>query len=191
MQVGNPKDSAWQTVSGKNTGSAPTRPNPLKDVGWTSIPAVLAQDAKDAKAASDKAAKEAAEDRQQAAAQKREPNQELQNSARAAAANAERLREMANVAGHASEIGESGHQSGRFAKDDSFFWGILWLLYSVNQSQPGPTRAAWNMRDCSWDHLLGGVVYYNHDPINRPDEGDPAYGEKIRCTLEKIGALPD
>jgi hypothetical protein len=87
------------------------------------------------------------------------------------------MAEFATLVGHREDV-LKGNDSPAFGMKDSVVWGVLWLLYRMNQ--PASGGGAWDMRDCSWKHLLGGAQVYN--------VGDEDYKDKVDCVLRKIGA---
>jgi RHS repeat-associated protein len=83
------------------------------------------------------------------------------------------------------KIPSKGHQDPLWTPEDSCFWGVLWYIYRTNQrdglSKP---NGAWNMRDCSWEHLLSGAGNYNgKDP--------PGYRKKVEDAMKTIGCKKD
>lgn len=78
-----------------------------------------------------------------------------------------------------------GHQDPAFTEQDSYFWGILWYFMRTNQrDQLDGNRAAWNIRDCSWNHLIDGAEAYNGG-------GDADYRRKIEEALDSIECCGD
>lgn len=55
----------------------------------------------------------------------------------------------------------NGHQNGNFTKEMSYFWGIIWYFYSLQQVMPVGQRAAWRLGNCDPALLIDGAVKYN------------------------------
>jgi len=156
MQVGHPKDSAWQTLTGQQENPRPVREGDLPRTEWTDVARRLREEADEAKRAAKKAERVAADDAKRARSEGKDPSRDLQRKAESARSIAAWSERAAKQAARLKDIGNDGHRSDAFTPEDSFFWGVLWLLYKMNQSTDG--GAAWNLRDCSWDYLIGGAV---------------------------------
>ena len=72
-----------------------------------------------------------------------------------------------------------GHNNASFTKEMSYFWGIIWYFYSLQQAMPAGQRAAWRLGNCDPENLIAGAVRYNGG-------GDPDYEQKIKDALTLI-----
>lgn len=56
-----------------------------------------------------------------------------------------------------------GHNDASYDKKQSFFWGIIWLIYKTNhhdENEEGK-KTTWAFGDCSWKRLIRGAIAYN------------------------------
>lgn len=71
-----------------------------------------------------------------------------------------------------------GHQNASFTKEMSYFWGIIWYFYSLQQVMPPGEVAAWRLGNCKPKLLIDGAEKYNGG-------GDTNYVNVIKDGLKK------
>ncbi len=77
-----------------------------------------------------------------------------------------------------------GHRDKNFNPDMSYFWGVPYLIHSINTSTKG--GKTYNCGDCSEERMINGAIKYNGLGAGA---GDPRYGGKIRKAVELIGCM--
>lgn len=74
-----------------------------------------------------------------------------------------------------------GHKDKNFNQDMSYFWGVPYLIHSINTlPKDGKT---YNCGDCSEERMINGAIKYNGG-------GNIHYGSEIREALELIDCMP-
>lgn len=76
-----------------------------------------------------------------------------------------------------------GHQNANFTQDMSYYWGVIWYLYSL---QVATTFGAWRLGDCDATKLIDGAKTYNWGSPTYQGHGDPQYGDKIVAALKLV-----
>lgn len=73
----------------------------------------------------------------------------------------------------------TGSNDPNFTKQMSYYWGVIWYFYSLQQVMPEGQRGAWRLGNCDTNLLINGAIQYNGG-------GDPNYGQKIRDALKLV-----